>query len=469
MKAQDQRIKIALSDFYNELKKSSFVSGHEIKDEYIFIDSSIGDDVQIVNCKFQNLRIENKLINLLINNCEFHSIEIVKDIISLRISNINCENSSVSIEDCEIDKLVINNNQNIREIQIGIINNAKVNFISIFKSKIDYLVLSGEFKNAQLLDENKIDILNIYGKVNRLRFLYESLPSKHQIRSTYGDINYVNHAEDSETSFDELIVQTLTIYNFTKKAKISFEKLTCKNVNIQNCSFGQDGLIILTDCNNIDSLLIFSSSIKQLNIFNSEFHNTKFNAIQSILNEINWQFVKWSQKVDYYANYSFDIYYCAETLRILKLNALRQQDKFNYILFSSLENEAFRKYLIINRKSQSDSLILWLNRVSNNHGLNPWQGILFTSIVAAIFFFPNLFLLKNPYWEWGWDGFSAFFNVCGTTLELYIKAIYAVHNIDFLREYNPMGITYVLDMLGRILVSYGYYQTITAFRKYGKT
>ncbi len=468
MKAQVQRKEIALADFYNEIMISTFVSGYEIKDEYIFLEISIKDTIQIDNCKFQNLRIATKLNNLLINNCEFLSIEIVKDIKSLRISNINCKNSSISIEECEIDKLIVNNNQDISEIQAGIINNAKINLISIFKSKIDHLVLSGEFKNILLHDGNIIDILNIYGKVNQLRFVYSLVIHKNGKPSIYGEINYFNDAEESETLFNNLIVQILTIYNLTKKAKISFEKLQCLKVKFQNCSFGQDGLLIFTDCNNIQDFVFLSSSIKQLNIFNSEFQNTNFNAVQSIFNEINWQFVKWPQKIDNYTNEDFNIPYCVETLRILKLNAIRQQDKFNNILFSSLENEAFRKYLKGNKKNRSDRFILWLNRVSNNHGLDPWQGILFTLVVAAIFFFPNLFLLKNPYWEYGWDGFSAFFNVCGTTLELYIKAIYAVHNIDFLSEYNPMGITYVLDMFGRILVSYGYYQTITAFRKYGK-
>ena len=153
---------------------------------------------------------------------------------------------------------------------------------------------------------------------------------------------------------------------------------------------------------------------------------------------------------------------------ILKLNALTQQDTISYIKFYSLEMQAYQQQIKTKSWYSEDRILLCLNRISNKHGLSWRRGVLFSVAVGALFFFPNLFLLENSYWTFGWDSWSDFWTVSSTTLKLFSQSLYAAHSFDYLNEYKPNGIAFFIDIVGRIFLAYGYYQTIVAFRKFSR-
>ena len=116
--------------------------------------------------------------------------------------------------------------------------------------------------------------------------------------------------------------------------------------------------------------------------------------------------------------------------------------------------------------------LLYLNRISNSFGMSWGQGVLFTCVTAWIFFvFINTWGMKSsPLFVWGWDRLDSF----GDVWKYYLNMFYL---LDFKEKFkdiltgesiklNPFGET--LFFVSKIFVSYGIYQTISAFRKYGK-
>ncbi|MBI9042829.1 hypothetical protein [Lutibacter sp.] len=107
--------------------------------------------------------------------------------------------------------------------------------------------------------------------------------------------------------------------------------------------------------------------------------------------------------------------------------------------------------------------ILRLNKFSNNFGLNPGRGIAFTVLTTIVFYFIFLIFLSKE---------------CNC-LEFDIKNLgetfkYGVQFFNLSKwDYEPYKIdTYnwalIVLVFGRIFIGFGMYQTIQAFRKYGR-
>ena len=110
-------------------------------------------------------------------------------------------------------------------------------------------------------------------------------------------------------------------------------------------------------------------------------------------------------------------------------------------------------------------LTVWFNYVSNNFGQSWSRGIIFTLIVNLIFFGLFVFLSdSNLHFSFESE------DVLRTT-KYYLQFL----NITKW-DYSPFGISiqesyhlgYLILFIGRIFIGYGYYQTIQAFRKFGK-
>ena len=136
--------------------------------------------------------------------------------------------------------------------------------------------------------------------------------------------------------------------------------------------------------------------------------------------------------------------------------------KYRLIIFLRNILKEFAKRFSI-KSNRGERIILWFNDKSNNFGTSWTRGVIFTLIVAVVFYI--IFLLSISYrlnFDPTWIGFSKAF----------------VHLIQFLNivewDFEPFGIknlkgAYIILFIGRIFISYGYYQTIQAFRKYGKS
>ncbi|MDO4782356.1 MAG: pentapeptide repeat-containing protein [Capnocytophaga felis] len=128
-----------------------------------------------------------------------------------------------------------------------------------------------------------------------------------------------------------------------------------------------------------------------------------------------------------------------------------------FIIFSLFV--AFFSYL------NNDKIILYLNKYSNNFGTNWVNGIVFILWVGMISYFLILISLSTQL-EWDIDNPDAWDN--------FLKHFLEVINVTHWKDIEPFGVklnslAYFFLFIGRIFIGYGYYQTIQAFRKYGKS
>lgn len=186
-----------------------------------------------------------------------------------------------------------------------------------------------------------------------------------------------------------------------------------------------------------------------------------------------------------------------ETFRIIKKQLTDQKNTIDASKFSFLESRTFRKEVwkrifppsISNEtkakwKGQGDSnnlnwsqrfkrwldacvnyAILLLNRCSNRHGTSYVYGIIFTLSVGALFYYLSVTSTSKYEMANAFDWSIVKENTPG-----YVQFLIPTHRFNYLDNFmegykiNPKF--YIWDILGRIFIGYGIYQTIQAFRKY---
>ena len=124
--------------------------------------------------------------------------------------------------------------------------------------------------------------------------------------------------------------------------------------------------------------------------------------------------------------------------------------------------------LLKTTKKPLEKLLLFFNKISNNHGLIWERGILFVLVSMCFFYLIYFFSLKGNPFKIGWNGFSDFLSVLDFHLKHIFEFFLVSHKFDFMKCWNPTGLSYLIDFVSRIFIGYGIYQTIQAFRKFGK-
>ncbi|GGB20062.1 hypothetical protein GCM10011511_49730 [Puia dinghuensis] len=113
---------------------------------------------------------------------------------------------------------------------------------------------------------------------------------------------------------------------------------------------------------------------------------------------------------------------------------------------------------------------LWLNKWSNDFGRNWGRGIAFTFASGVIFY---LLLL------WSANGLQLFFKrgCTGNLVASFLKFMNplrffeteSLFKINADKPYlTPSPCSYIVDFISRIIIAYGFYQTIQAFRRFGR-
>lgn len=109
--------------------------------------------------------------------------------------------------------------------------------------------------------------------------------------------------------------------------------------------------------------------------------------------------------------------------------------------------------------------LLFFNRISNSFGISWARGVIFTMITAfAFYLLINYCGTDSQLFEFGWEGWKNFGGVWKGFLN--ILNIFNLNNQKIGMELNAFGET--LFFLSKIFITFGVYQTIAAFRKYGK-
>ena len=197
-----------------------------------------------------------------------------------------------------------------------------------------------------------------------------------------------------------------------------------------------------------------------------------------------------------------------ETYRIIKNNFYSQNNRIEGLKFYKREMLVYEKEI---KSFSLDKALLLANKFSNNYGTDWGKGLLFTmlsgfitysiilliegkvnNITSVLLICTLFFIIMNKTEsinEMLSKVFFVFFCCLYVTIlcfcsapftinwelfiEQYLKTVNVIDLKPFEKEengiFNFSGLSYLFLFIGRIFIGYGYYQTIQAFRKYGKS
>ncbi|WP_417861448.1 hypothetical protein [Winogradskyella sediminis] len=271
------------------------------------------------------------------------------------------------------------------------------------------------------LDNLNLNSLTIDKHINLGNFIINNIFVNHYYSSNFEN-NKKNEIYINKKKFFELLKK------INRKAKIYLKLSDLGKTKFFNCNLA-------------DSEVYFESSIVS-NIF---LIDTKLpNEIASVDNDYNQIKIGYGQIKKAYLNTG---------------DSLVAND---YLV---KEIQSFQNLLKSTKSNKKDRIILSLNKISSNHGQDWFQGLIFTLLSGLLIFLIYISVIPERPFYWGWSGFNQFWIATKETLKYFPEFLYPGHSFDFMSK-KYLGWTLVIDLIGRIFIGYGIYQTIQSFRKY---
>lgn len=387
---------------------------------------------------FENCTISNDLVikDCLLRGIVFSNVKITSKIFHITSSSINeisfCGNSNIYNL---IDNLVIHNIEDNKT------------FLDFRLNKIKNFTISNAFISESWINKNEIEVIKIDNSVFDKNF--DWFASNINQRSSVLKSQF-NNIEIKQTIFDLGIEFKDSVFKgkavFESPSNLNKCQLSFLNVNFESqVSFEKSSV----------SFLKFESvSFKEL----VSFQSVKCEYIK--LDKIHFD------KVGFFNDLSIQSpQKCSlSTIRTIKNQLNKTENKIDYLKFNAIEMN-----LLIKDKntSTSDLALLILNKNSNDYGTNWTKGIWFT-FKNSLFFFVVLLIVNNflkskyPLSINIKNEFADF----GFTLNYFLKFVFNLGLND--TEIQSNGWLYLIFIFAKLLIGYGIYQTIQAFRKYGK-
>lgn len=476
--------KLTNTEAYSSLLSKKSINEALIKD-LLLIDARLPDNITIRNSEIYNLNLSKEDGSIVFYNCIIHNMKVLE----------NCK------------KIIFNSESCIHHFE----SNFAIEHLFFYNSTIDLLKYSPEedpYTNSLLsFNGGTIDKLTLYGFVNRVSLRINGKInsieinnaktisiSKHNSKELL-QINKLGITSTSETTCGLQNIHIKELLIRSTDALVNFGSRSNQiNSIVINGYFANKSKINFSHLLDVKRIFFSSCELPRLMISNSDLSKTLFSLYESFIDEFRWHNIKWSRNIESYRSLNHLVKNSSITIRFLKQKSIENSDNFNTAFFKCLEFASIWDELRLNSKSlklpktikwfvspfwdiktlfQSnkdfqfgDKVSLYLNKYSNNHGLNWIRGVWFTLIISFFFFFLSLLTLQNKNFEWGYTTFFDFVSVIKSNLPYYGQFLYPAHSFDIFKKFDPGAFFIIWDWLGRIFVSYGFYQVIKAFRKF---
>ncbi|OOV28444.1 hypothetical protein BXU11_00310 [Flavobacterium sp. LM5] len=386
---------------------------------------------------FYNQTEEFKTI-IEIENCTFNTnINIQGQFadISFKANVFNCNN--IRIINSEIGTLEFSNNDSNSE-------NTKKNIFTKGNFKIQNCNFESIFwiKNAEFMKNTTIDFSSVkflsesffdYTLLDKINF-YEC--------SFYKELRYDCNYNSSQFRECTFLDKTTFLGLFNVKMNTSF-------LWFENCTFSKLAnfneyfvhKLRIEDTTFLDNVSLQKAYLDRITIVRTVFEKKVwFENIQ--INQIN----------------NCDI----ETIRSIKRELVNTHNQIDYLRFKAYELIAYKKEIDQNKLNWKDSLILYFNENSNYFGLDWTKGIKF--IFEWSFMFYILYIIS-------YSACIDDFQCIPKFDDFLVNYIKFTNPLSFLKTPLENSEDYFFPLLilsiNKIFVSYGIYQTIQAFRKFG--
>lgn len=321
--------------------------------------------------------------------------------------------NQISLHSCTFDKDITITTKGLKHLYLS--NNNFKQLISV---------------NAYNVNNDREALVNInFSGTNQGNTFFENINADIFLSGiNFGNINFKN--------FSSYI---LSINEFNNKGIISFNNI--KSANILAII---DSIIGNTEFSGVDVNLFKEIVIANSNLLGINFSNYPFRIHSYSTNPNIGYGIKDKEKW----NNNFKNVY-----NQLKKVASNRGDIDTAIKYQALEY----KYLKREKGFSFDKILLLFNQYSNNFGQSWSRGILFTLLTGLVFFkfytmANGITFINTPFWA------------------QYIIYISSFPKLELdLQTSEPYWLSSLIVWLSRIFISYGIYQTISAFRKYGKS
>lgn len=315
-----------------------------------FIDCSISNDLFIKDCILSTVAFRN--VKILSTNFQITSSQIKSISITGTPNNRN-----------EIKSLVINNLIDITRNFDFKINN------------IDDLYINNCSFNKVIIIENTINKLNL-----------EQLHCNSYFEFWKNIVKQPSFVNDS--SFSEFIGKSSTYGTLLEFKRVIFKDIfrldfvpekPLSSLTFKECTFDKSAYF---DGSIFHQIMISSSFFKDITSFNS-----------TSVNIINLKSVHFD-KIAFFNNFKVELKsrLDIDTIRIIKNQLSKTENKIDYIKYNALEQELLLKDATT---ETSEWILLWMNKTSNYFGNNWLKGVRFTLIVSAFGF--TILLIVNKF------------------------------------------------------------------------
>ncbi len=203
----------------------------------------------------------------------------------------------------------------------------------------------------------------------------------------------------------------------------------------------------------------------KLSLFNIKLDNFQTKHISQKTNNdssVNW--------LDTYDGYITDLGIIPtinkrETYRVLKEEFERLKNIPESLRYKVLEHRVYRDLLGSKKKNTHeffDWLNLWLNDLSSFYGTSYARAFVFTLSIGWLFFY--LSIMNTGLYNFSFNPIKWEFT---EGLKYFVQFLIPTHKFNYLGDNIDLKTGfYLFDFFGRLLVGYGIYQFIQAFRKY---
>lgn len=262
--------------------------------------------------------------------------------------------------------------------------------------------------------------------------------------------------------------EKLTLCRIKVSGDIHFEK---KNINQFDCCFSviESGGRFRFSKSSINNFTFSENSVNgRIDIIESQIDRINLNAtiVTGYLNLLNTELNKRNISNRYTAqtlkNESLKLNNVIQSVQMKQIEMRMYLDELIQLLKWNRKNESFKSYL--HNIPLGRIILLSLNCFSNGFGAKWGQGVFFTMIIAFIFFsLINFFGVEEPVFvvDFKFDNF-------GEVWKGYLNILNVLNFREKLEGFQLNAWGETLFFTSKIFLSYGIYQTVSAFRKYGK-
>ncbi len=394
--------------------------------------------LEFSSCKIDKLRIQQ--------NCSFQSLKLQ----SGTILNHLYIGKSNYIEDLDID--------HVKELNVTEIDNAQINILRIKNSDIGSLKYEqNSILSSFILDKVSFSQISLKQLELQQQFIISDCSKGKLILELceikVNDISINNSSLTIE--FHKVRSYIKQIFRFVKsqKSKIFFER----------CYFSNEVFFQGLLYENGKNLFIIDTVFKDLVLFDDD--HCKCLVVKECLFQNGLLLpVPKTVKIQEISSSAW----C-----LLKNQAFSRNENIRAFEYRKNELISYTKELKISKVKMQERIVLFLNRISNNHGINWGRGLLFTLASWLLFYSLfalaennflylthldcKFFLFERNFWSdaltylWIPDGLN--------DLSDGLKMEHSILNFIFMM---------VFFILGKVSIAYGVFQTISAFRRHGK-